>query len=116
MINLKIYLFVCKYKWDKSITFAKIFTKKSLYNNGIDMNLIRKQFLLQALMVLTLLCVFHQSAVGQNKKFTLVIDAGHGGHDPGAIGDISREKDINLGVSLKLGSLIEKNFRDVKIG
>lgn len=51
----------------------------------------------------------------QNTKFTLVIDAGHGGHDPGAIGAISREKDINLAVSLQLGALVEKNLKDVKV-
>lgn len=51
----------------------------------------------------------------QNTKFTLVIDAGHGGHDPGAIGTISREKDINLAVSLQLGALVEKNLKDVNV-
>lgn len=51
----------------------------------------------------------------QAKKFVLVIDAGHGGHDAGAVGAIAREKDINLAVTLKLGALIEKNFNDVKV-
>ena len=68
-------------------------------------------FLLLVLMLLTSI-----SNVGaQSSKFTLVIDAGHGGHDPGAIGDISREKDINLSVSLQLGALVERNFSDVKV-
>ena len=35
------------------------------------------------------------------KDFVVVIDAGHGGHDPGAIGKISKEKNINLNVALK---------------
>lgn len=48
-------------------------------------------------------------------KFVLVLDAGHGGHDAGAIGRITKEKDINLGVILKLGNLIEDNFNDVKV-
>jgi N-acetylmuramoyl-L-alanine amidase len=52
---------------------------------------------------------------GQVGKFTLIIDAGHGGHDPGAGGKISQEKDLNLSVALKLGELIEKNFTDVRI-
>jgi N-acetylmuramoyl-L-alanine amidase len=51
----------------------------------------------------------------QKTNFTLVLDAGHGGHDPGAIGAISREKDINLGVVLRLGELVESNFKDVKV-
>lgn len=49
------------------------------------------------------------------KDFTVVIDAGHGGHDPGAIGRISKEKNINLNVALKLGGLIQKNCSDVKV-
>lgn len=49
------------------------------------------------------------------QDFTVVIDAGHGGHDPGAIGKISKEKDINLNVALRLGKLIEKNCRDTKV-
>ena len=38
------------------------------------------------------------------KRFTLVIDAGHGGHDTGARGAFSEEKDINLSVALRVGS------------
>ncbi len=46
---------------------------------------------------------------------TVVIDPGHGGHDPGAVGKRSREKDIVLAVSLKLGAYINENFPDVNI-
>lgn len=49
------------------------------------------------------------------KDFVLVIDAGHGGHDPGAIGRISKEKNINLNVALKLGRLIQENCNDVRV-
>jgi N-acetylmuramoyl-L-alanine amidase len=49
------------------------------------------------------------------KDFVLVIDAGHGGNDPGALGKISKEKDINLKVALKVGKLIEDNCKDVKV-
>lgn len=49
------------------------------------------------------------------KDFTVVIDAGHGGHDPGAVGRISKEKNINLNVALKVGNLIKKNCNDVKV-
>ncbi|NMB49311.1 MAG: N-acetylmuramoyl-L-alanine amidase [Bacteroidales bacterium] len=51
----------------------------------------------------------------QTKDFTVVIDAGHGGKDPGALGSSSREKDITLSVARKVGSLIEKNHNDVKV-
>ena len=49
------------------------------------------------------------------KKFVVVIDAGHGGKDPGAIGKTIREKNINLGIALKLGALIKENNPDVKV-
>lgn len=46
----------------------------------------------------------------------VVIDAGHGGKDPGAIGVTGvREKDINLAVALKLGDMIEKQLPTVKV-
>ncbi len=46
----------------------------------------------------------------------IVIDPGHGGKDWGAIGVAgAREKDITLGVSLKLGRLIERTLKDVKV-
>lgn len=47
---------------------------------------------------------------------TVVIDAGHGGKDPGAIGIHKvREKDVVLATALKLGELIKKNYPDVKV-
>lgn len=49
------------------------------------------------------------------KKFVVVIDAGHGGHDPGAINKKIKEKDINLKTAIKLGNLIDKNCADVKV-
>lgn len=53
------------------------------------------------------------------KKFTVVLDAGHGGSDIGAnrnYGDLGtvREKDVTLGIVLKLGKMLEKN-RDFKV-
>ena len=53
-----------------------------------------------------------------NRHYTLscvVIDAGHGGHDPGCLGSKAKEKDISLAVALKLGKYIENNFKDVKV-
>lgn len=52
-----------------------------------------------------------------NKQFVVVIDAGHGGKDPGAIGSKpgNREKDINLGIAKRLGALIEANCSDTKV-
>ncbi len=47
--------------------------------------------------------------------YTVVIDAGHGGKDSGAVGRVAKEKNINLAVALKLGELIEQNCPDVKV-
>ena len=48
-------------------------------------------------------------------SFTVVIDAGHGGKDPGARGARINEKAINLAVALKLGSFIEQRSEGVKV-
>ena len=49
------------------------------------------------------------------RGFVLVLDAGHGGNDPGAVGKYSKEKDINLRVTLRVGQLVEQNCKDVKV-
>ena len=54
-------------------------------------------------------------AMAANKSFTLVIDPGHGGHDAGAIGAFSKEKNINLNVALAFGRLVENNCSNVKV-
>ncbi len=53
----------------------------------------------------------------KNSNFdVIVIDAGHGGRDPGAIGYRgTKEKDVNLGIALKLGKLIEEKLQNVKV-
>lgn len=53
-------------------------------------------------------------ARSSQKKFTVVIDAGHGGKDPGAHGHRAKEKDINLAVALRLGKLISSD-KKVKV-
>jgi N-acetylmuramoyl-L-alanine amidase len=49
------------------------------------------------------------------EPFVLVLDAGHGGKDPGAIGRKSKEKDITLAVTLLAGKYITENYPDVKV-
>jgi N-acetylmuramoyl-L-alanine amidase len=49
------------------------------------------------------------------KDFVLVIDAGHGGNDPGAVGKKSKEKNINLAVSMLASNYILKEHPEVKI-
>ena len=62
-----------------------------------------------------ILCIVPLCASAVNKQFTLVIDPGHGGNDAGAMGAISKEKNINLKVALAFGRLVEENCPDVKL-
>lgn len=55
------------------------------------------------------------ASAATKRPFVLVIDAGHGGKDAGAVGQLTKEKDINLNVALALGRLVEKNCPDVKV-
>ena len=55
------------------------------------------------------------ASAAPKRPFVLVIDAGHGGKDAGAVGQLTKEKDINLNVALELGRLVEKNCPDVKV-
>lgn len=58
------------------------------------------------------LCVLAQKG---EKIQTVVIDAGHGGKDTGALGKVTTEKALNLAVALKFGAYIEENLPDVKV-
>ena len=66
-----------------------------------------------SLVVMWLLLVLN--VFSASNRFTLVIDAGHGGHDSGALGSMSKEKDINLSVALAFGKYVERNQPDVKV-
>jgi len=68
----------------------------------------------QRYLILCLLYFFVNFASAQKVK-TVVLDAGHGGHDTGALGRNSREKDITLAIVLKLRDYIHENMKDVKV-
>ena len=70
--------------------------------------------------LLLLLAAFSTSAFGNEvpaayRIKTIVIDAGHGGHDGSTRGDFSKEKDVALKVALLLGKSIEEKMKDVKV-
>ena len=52
---------------------------------------------------------------GGYKIRTVVLDAGHGGQDPGCVGKISKEKDVALSIILKFGEHLEKNHPELKV-
>jgi N-acetylmuramoyl-L-alanine amidase len=72
-------------------------------------------FILKSLFLLILLIVFKGSASAArgDKNWVIVIDAGHGGKDPGAHGSFSNEKDITLAIALKTGHFLEQNIKNV---
>ena len=47
--------------------------------------------------------------------YTVVLDPGHGGKDPGAVGKFSQEKDLNLSLALQVGKLLNEQYPDVKV-
>lgn len=53
--------------------------------------------------------------IPEKRPFVVVIDAGHGGTDPGAVGPIAQEKDLNLSVSLLAGKMIKEAYPEVEV-
>jgi N-acetylmuramoyl-L-alanine amidase len=51
----------------------------------------------------------------KKESHIIVIDPGHGGRDPGAVGSFSFEKDITLAIALKTGKYLEQNLKDVRV-
>ena len=49
------------------------------------------------------------------QTFTIVIDPGHGGRDPGSVGTIAKEKSINLAVALLVGNMIEQSHPNTNV-
>lgn len=62
-----------------------------------------------------ILAIFLALPLMAAKNYTVVIDAGHGGKDPGAVGAFSQEKDLNLRLALRTGKLLEQRYSDVKV-
>lgn len=72
---------------------------------------------LSAIIIVLISLILSGSVNGQLKKDShiIVIDPGHGGRDPGAIGSFSYEKNITLAIALKTGKYLEQNLKDVRI-
>jgi N-acetylmuramoyl-L-alanine amidase len=102
-------LTLMRYKSTKYLYQRKLFYFKILIKN------LKKTGLLLAFCLVfgVTLTSFHRDE--PNRIKIVVIDAGHGGKDPGCNGVIHKEKDISLAVALRLGKLIEDNCPDVKV-
>ena len=53
--------------------------------------------------------------MADGRRFTLVIDAGHGGHDFGAPGAVTNEKTLTLRYALAFGRMVEERCPDVRV-
>jgi len=102
------------------VASAKLIKKRELkmstgLNNGKHYTINIYKLLL--IFILSCLMLFETNALSSEteKKWVIVIDAGHGGKDPGAVGKFSYEKDIVLAVALKTGEMIKKNIKNVKV-
>ena len=70
------------------------------------------------LIVILILTLFGSPSLYARDKegrFIVVIDAGHGGHDSGAKGKVSYEKDVVLAVSKKVGAKINELAPEIKV-
>ena len=80
-------------------------------------NLQKLEIIIPILMVL----FFSSLSFPTNKKilkntvFTVVIDAGHGGHDPGCMHDGVKEKEVTLAIALAIGAKLKEQSPELKI-
>ncbi len=74
-----------------------------------------KSYILAILIPFLLMGFVETSIAQRSQTFTVVLDPGHGGRDPGAVGATSKEKDIVLSVAKKIGNKINANHSDVKV-
>lgn len=73
----------------------------------METNTIMKRLLMNILVCVAIAMPMH--------AYTVVIDAGHGGDDPGAIGRMAREKVLNLDAALQLGAMIKEAYPEVEV-
>ena len=76
---------------------------------------IRYTFILLLLLLVTAGAYGQKKQNGNTNPFTLVIDPGHGGVDPGALGKSAKEKDVNLSVSKLFADMVKEKHPEVKI-
>lgn len=99
------------------VSVTPIFT---IYLHKICSNTLVGKILERTMKIITILCIFiitTLTTLGVEKVAfkTVVIDAGHGGKDPGACGKVVQEKVVALSVALKLGELIKARNPEVKV-
>lgn len=91
---------------------AKIVFLRAIIN---ELSMIQRKISQFGVFFLFFLLPLYTMAQKGEKIQTIVIDAGHGGKDTGALGKVTNEKTINLAVALKFGAYIEENLPDVNV-
>lgn len=102
--------------YSKLITRDKVNVKTMFLEkmNRFTLRFMTKRF--NGVFLVVALVFFQANSFSQLSEFkTVVIDAGHGGHDNGCSGKGSKEKVIALNIALKLGKLIEAGNKDVTV-
>lgn len=101
----------------RSLAFSEKFTTlHKVIANTSDIGKTVKNIKIKLILIaITLLNFSGTVPPPESKVDVIVIDAGHGGHDPGTSGKSLKEKDVALKIALKLGAYIEKNVTDVKV-
>ncbi len=91
-----------------------------MYQRNLFIFFNQKRFIL--ILILLVITFFSTSVssqptneINEYKIKTVVIDAGHGGKDSGAVGKKTLEKHIALAIALKLGHYIEQNIKDIEV-
>lgn len=110
MLHLSIFLKINKLG---KIKVAEII--KSSFLGSLLIKINGKYIIYIAILSLFTFTLGAQTEIGSRKVNTIVIDPGHGGRDPGAIGRVSKEKEIVLSIAQKLGKLINQRFPEVKV-
>ncbi len=99
-----------------SLAFSEKFTTlRKVIANTSDISKTVTNIKIKLILVAITLLNFSGAPFAETKVDVIVIDAGHGGHDPGTSGKNLKEKDVALKIALKLGAYIEKNLTDVKV-
>jgi N-acetylmuramoyl-L-alanine amidase len=86
-----------------------------MYSSQNKRRIVKKLIRLFAILFVFILVSFSPTNKVEFKVKKIVIDAGHGGSDPGTSGQTSKEKDVSLAIAKELGATINKYLPDVKV-
>jgi N-acetylmuramoyl-L-alanine amidase len=100
----------------RGLAFSEKFTTlRKVIANTSDIGKTVKNIGIKLVLIAITLLNFSAAPRLDTKVDVIVIDAGHGGHDPGTLGKSTKEKDVVLKIALKLGKYIEENLPGVKV-